>query len=195
MGELGSHQLDVVNRALGVPPSRVIAMGGVDYWRDGREVYDNVFCTYEYNAPNAGEGKPQTVHVAFSSIQTNAHEGMSELIMGTKGTLLLSQKLGLFYSEVVPAALAVDGLSGATLAVPNSPWAHRGKPMEITSAADDTRAELLSFVQAVRASNRKTICDVRVGLENTATIIIANEAIRSGSVVTFPNDCRADAHA
>lgn len=34
--ELGSHQMDVVNRVLGTPPKRVWATGGVDYWRDGR---------------------------------------------------------------------------------------------------------------------------------------------------------------
>ncbi|MDZ4858644.1 MAG: Gfo/Idh/MocA family oxidoreductase [Candidatus Hydrogenedentes bacterium] len=200
MAELGSHQMDVVNRLLRVPPKGVIGMGGVDYWKDGREVFDNVFCTYTYEVPDAGEGKPQVVRVTYSTIQTNAHEGVSELVMGTKGSLLLSQKLGLFYSEsnkapvvaAPPTDKKFDGISGATLVVPDSPWAHRGKAMEIRSEADDTRAELLSFVNDVRAGNRKTVCDVHVGLENTATIVIANEAIESGAMVKFPEDCAAN---
>jgi predicted dehydrogenase len=51
MTELASHQLDVANRLLNTMPKRVIGSGGIDYWRDGREVFDNVFCVYEYELP------------------------------------------------------------------------------------------------------------------------------------------------
>ena len=51
MAELGSHQMDVVNWLLKTTPRRVVAAGGIDYWRDGREVFDNIFCTYEYELP------------------------------------------------------------------------------------------------------------------------------------------------
>ena len=37
---------------------RVVAAGGIDYWRDGREVFDNIFCTYEYELPAAGQNLP-----------------------------------------------------------------------------------------------------------------------------------------
>ena len=93
MSELASHQLDVANRLLGVPPRRVIGTGGIDRWADGREVFDNVFCVYEYEVP------PSTVRVTYSSIQSNAFEGASETVLGTKGTLVLTQSKGLFYRE------------------------------------------------------------------------------------------------
>ena len=48
MTELASHQLDVANWVLGIPPRRALGSGGIDYWRDGREVFDNVDCIYEY---------------------------------------------------------------------------------------------------------------------------------------------------
>ena len=51
MAELGSHQMDIANWVLGTVPKRVMATGGIDYWRDGRDVNDNVFCTYEYEVP------------------------------------------------------------------------------------------------------------------------------------------------
>jgi predicted dehydrogenase len=188
MAELGSHQIDVVNRILGAPPRQVTAMGGIDHWQDGRQVYDNIFCNYEYQVPQA-DGSPRSVRVTYSAIQSNAHEGSSELILGTKGTLLLSQKLGQFYREGVEPSGGVDGTSGATLQVPDSPWAHRGKPMEITSSADDTRAELLAFAEAVRTGNRKTVCDAGIGLENCASVYIANEAITLGRTIPFPTDC------
>jgi len=188
MAELGSHQVDVANRLLNTPPARVIGSGGIDHWRDGREVFDNVFCTYEYEITGADAGEARTVRVTFSAIQGNAHQGVMELVMGTKGTLLLTQKKALFYVEGhQPASgMGADGMSGATLQVANDPWAHRGKPMEIDSNDDDTRAELLSFIRDVQEGNRETCCDVRVGMENTASVLIANEAMRDGRAVPFP---------
>src|SRR5207244_2293646 len=48
MAELASHQMDVVNWFLGELPVAVTAMGGIDYFKDGREVEDNVHLIYEY---------------------------------------------------------------------------------------------------------------------------------------------------
>ena len=193
MAELASHQLDVANRLLRCAPVRAIGSGGIDYYTDGREVCDHVHCIYEYECPDAGAGKAQTVRVTFSSIQTNAYAGVSEVVMGTKGTLFLTQKKALFYVEGKPATPSgdVDGMSGATLAVSNNPWAHRSRPVEIDSDDDDTRAELVSFLDDVRSGNRATACTARVGLENTATIMTGHEAIRTGTPVPFPEDCRA----
>lgn len=199
MAEYGSHQLDVANRLLKTAPRQVMAMGGIDTWRDGREVNDNVYCVYEYEVADAAE--PRTVRVTYSSIQSNAYEGVSELVMGTKGTLLLTEKKGLLFQEGAaqvgsgPSAsrdVVVDGLSGATTLDPNDPWTRRGRPMEIDSSIDDTYAHLQSFAGDVRAGNRATACTVRMGLENAATVLIANEAMARNTTVAFPEDCRAD---
>ncbi|HRI87530.1 MAG TPA: Gfo/Idh/MocA family oxidoreductase [Candidatus Hydrogenedentes bacterium] len=199
MGELAIHQLDVMNRLLRCAPALVIATGGVDFWKDGRDACDNVYCTYTYEVPDAGEGKPQVVRASCSYVLTNAHEGASELFMGTKGTLLLSAKLGLFYSEGAqpiaaqspPLDPALDGLSGASITSRDTPWAHRGRAMELRNTADDTRAALVAFVHAARAKDLQTICTAHTGLENAATSIIANESIQQGGTVRFPEDCRA----
>ncbi len=113
MAELGAHQLDVANWFLGTPPKCVFATGGIDYWRDGREVFDNISCLYEYEVtprrPTRGQSpvvgtneEPYIVRVSYSSLQNNAFAGASELILGTHGTLFLSQKKGLFYRRVAP---------------------------------------------------------------------------------------------
>jgi predicted dehydrogenase len=200
MSELASHQLDVVNRLLGGPPRRAIGSGGIDYWRDGREVFDNVFCIYDYEVkppPTTGSPTPYTVRVAYSSIQNNAYEGASELVMGTKGTLFLTSSKGLFYREAIgddpgwnregrPDREASIITSGKTLKMANDPWAHRGKPFEMETASDDTRDELLAFLDCVRRRDVATICDARAGLLNTATVLIGNEAMREGRAVVFP---------
>lgn len=197
MAELGAHQLDVANWFLGTPPKCVFATGGIDYWRDGREVLDNISCLYEYEVtprkPARGQTpvvgtneEPYTVRVSYSSLQNNAFTGASELILGTHGTLFLSQKKGLFYRESLPETIdwsnradkqASVVTSGKTLKLSNDPWAHRGAPFEIDSESDDTRDELVSFVEHVQQGDRATICSARDGLFNAATIVMANDSI------------------
>ena len=70
MAELGSHQArrrQLVARRL---PSGS-ATGGIDYWRDGREVFDNIFCTYEYELPAriAKEPSARPPHACASPIR------------------------------------------------------------------------------------------------------------------------------
>ncbi len=194
MAELGSHQMDVANWMLDADPARVLATGGIDYWRDGREVADNVFCIYEYQiTPPAWDTEPvsrepYTVRVTYSSLCSNAYEGASELVMGTKGTLFLTDRKGLYYREagvedvgwVQQGGAAQNAsvvTSGKTLGLSNDPWAHRGKPVEIDQQeSEDTRAELVSFVDHVRRRDRQTLVDVEAGLRNTATVLMAPEA-------------------
>ena len=202
MTELGSHQMDVVNWILGTTPKRVIASGGIDYWKDGREVFDNIFCIYEYEAAlparkPAGDAPEFPVRVTYSSLQNNAFEGASELVMGTKGTLLLTQKKGLFYKEGGPdepgwvkGGQAADNAavitSGKTLKLDNDPWAYRGKPYEIDVESDDTRDELVEFIKAVAAGDPKTVADVRLGLQDCATVLMANQSADNGRWVDYP---------
>ena len=206
MAELGAHQLDVANWFLGAPPKNVFATGGIDYWRDGREVFDNISCLYEYevtprkparsqSAVVGTNDEPYTVRVSYSSLQNNAFEGASELILGTQGTLFLSQKKGLFYRESLPESIdwsnradkqASVVTSGKTLKLSNDPWAHRGAPFEIDSESDDTRDELVSFVEHVQKADRATICSVDDGLVNATTILMANDSAAKRQVVNWP---------
>lgn len=195
--ELGSHQMDVVNRILGAPPTRVWATGGVDFLRDGREAEDNVFCTYEYALPDPERpGETTTVRATWSAILSNAFEGASELFMGTKGTLLITRNKCLLYREGmgVPDAAAGSGnpdgadavTSGKTLLVSTDPWDFRGDPTEIMIEGDDTRQAVRSFLQHVQAKDVNTICDVDLGVENVATMLMAFESLRAGAPTEFP---------
>ena len=79
--------------------------------------------------------------------------------------------------------------AGKTLKLSDSPWAQRGEPVEIDNlGGDDTRDELVSFVDHVRRGDPKTLVDGRAGLVNTATVLIANEAAETGQAVDFPPD-------
>jgi predicted dehydrogenase len=210
MAELGSHQLDVANWLLDTKPKRVIATGGIDFWRDGRDVFDNIFCVYEYEVTPPARGKsgkarpkPYTVRVIYSSLCNNGYEGAAELILGTKGSLYLTASKGLLFRE--PGADKVNWTadkgkgdaeasaavvtSGKTLKLSKDPWAHRGKPTEIDiEAGNDTRDELVSFIDHVRRRDLDTLVDAKAGLLNAATVLIANQAAETGKSVEFPRD-------
>lgn len=195
MTELGSHQLDVVNWLLKAQPKQVLGSGGNDFWKDGREVFDNVFCLYDYDLTSK-KGDPYTVRVTYSSVQNNAYEGASELIMGSKGTLLLTSQKGLFYKEIGPDEVPWNKkgeaekdaeliTAGKTLKLNNDPWAHRGNPYEMDASGNDTRDQLVAFLDCVRRNNPKTICDVEEGLLDTITALMGHEAIHTGERVKF----------
>ena len=109
MTELATHALDVVNWYLDANPTRVFGYGGLDYWRDGRTVFDNVNVAYEYQITdkNGGyrpieprdEGQKEnaelnaayTVRCVYSSISANAQRGASETFQGDEGAFVLSE--------------------------------------------------------------------------------------------------------
>jgi predicted dehydrogenase len=84
--DLGSHQIDVYSWFLGADPKSVIASGGIDYWK-GRDWYDNVMATYEYQT------KEGTVRAFYQTITTNSGQGYFEQFMGVEGTLLISESV------------------------------------------------------------------------------------------------------
>lgn len=120
MTELGTHQTDIGTWFLGTPPSKVTAYGGTDYWRDGRDVEDNVAVVYHYDIPRSAKSfqpaqprtefqnksqlsRPYAVQFTYSSITANSKKGATEYIHGDYGTLELSEQLGgRLYSEYGP---------------------------------------------------------------------------------------------
>ena len=84
--ELMSHQVDVADWMLDAVPTSVMGVGGLDYWKDGRDIYDNIQLIFEY---------PEGRKLLYSAIMTNRHiegrrvpgDGCREIIMGTDGSI------------------------------------------------------------------------------------------------------------
>ncbi len=87
VAELGSHLLTATNWFFDSAPEAVYCSGGVLRHKDGREVFDHVYATFEYPG-----GRTAT----FSSIESNAFEDHYEMFMGTKGTLILQNETDVF---------------------------------------------------------------------------------------------------
>jgi predicted dehydrogenase len=90
LAELGSHQIAIANWFFGGPPETVLGSGGIDRYKDGREVWDHVYVTFEYPG-----GRTAT----FTSIESNAFDHYYEAFFGTKGTLILSGEADAYLFE------------------------------------------------------------------------------------------------
>jgi predicted dehydrogenase len=87
VAELGSHLLTATNWFFESAPESVYCTGGVSRFKDGREVFDHVYATFEYPG-----GRTAT----FSSIESNAFEDHYEMFLGTKGTLILQNEVEVY---------------------------------------------------------------------------------------------------
>ena len=100
MAELGSHQLDAAGIFVSamhgegkkVKPLTVTAVGNRSIFPADREVEDHVYCMYEYPAPGYEEDNNKKVVVTYSSINGNGFGDYGEVVMGTKGTLVLERE-------------------------------------------------------------------------------------------------------
>jgi predicted dehydrogenase len=110
MAELGSHQITAASWFFDSPPEAVYTSGQTARFKDGREVYDHIYSTFEYPG-----GRTAT----FSSIQSNAFEEAYEMYMGTKGTLILKKEIEAYLfteGEAQTTRVEVSRQSGAPVA-------------------------------------------------------------------------------
>jgi len=95
MTELACHQLQVGTWARRMIPNKVMGHGAITFWKDGREVYDNVSCIYVFD---------DGVKINFDSVISNKFYGLEEQILGHKGTI--EPEKGKYYFEEIPPAPA-----------------------------------------------------------------------------------------
>ena len=145
MAELGSHQLDAATifcsalRADGkkAHPLTVHAVGGRHIFPYDRECDDHVYCSFEFPGPEYDEkfdigysipgqkGVPgyntdpnKKVVVTYSSINGNGFGGYGEVVMGTKGTMIIDkeQEVYLYAGSDTGASVGVkENKGGATM--------------------------------------------------------------------------------
>ncbi|NNJ27612.1 Gfo/Idh/MocA family protein [Alienimonas chondri] len=115
MGELGSHQMDAASIFLGkVHPIAVAGYGGTNFygiegvgpqdkWGDDREIFDQIFTTFEFPGKQYENDSDDRCVVTYSSISTNRFEPYGELVYGSRGTLIMkAEKEALLYKEAGP---------------------------------------------------------------------------------------------
>lgn len=107
LSELCAHQIDAVNYITESHPVRVVGMGSVDFWKDGRETFDHVRTIYEY---------ANGMKASYTSLLSNAFNGYQIRILGSKATLEIARNKAYIYPETTRRVLGtVDGVTGATI--------------------------------------------------------------------------------
>ena len=174
--ELCSHQIDFVNWVLNETPQQVMGVGGVDYWKDGRETYDNVHLTYTYASG---------VKAKFSCLTSNAKDGYQIKVLGDKGTLIITNKDAWFYPEAKNSKKImgeVDGVSGAT-----ARWdKEKGYNINIEHL-DPSKQALLDFKSAI-FNNKVPLSNITTGAKTAVCVQMALDAMYNTKIVKWNND-------
>jgi predicted dehydrogenase len=189
LAELGSHATDFANWLFEATPESVVGEGGIDTYRDGREVNDNVKAVFRY---------PGGRTFTFSALTNNAHMGFQVLVHGDRGSVMLSQDQAVIMKEknllAAPTRAAhrkndaVDAVTGASYRpgteTPGSPtvaviWRDRTGPH-----ADVTHDACRAFCDSVRTA-RPIIADARAGWASATAVALANLAVDQGRRIVF----------
>lgn len=180
MCELGSHMIEICNLIIGATPASVTGMGGIDYWKDGRETFDNVMVVYNY---------PGGQKVTFSSTTTNAHDGEQIVIMGTDGTIEMGWDKALYYREkeqpelVKAEGATVIGATGETMKASTQSQKEGAQVApQVAQRRSAVYRELESYVSCIR-EGKKAVVDVQVGRNAAVSVLSANQAMEEGRVV------------
>lgn len=206
MAELASHQIDVANWAFGAEPLSVVGMGGIDYWKDGRETCDNVQVIFDY---------PEGKKLVFTSILYNAHYHFEEQIMGDRGTIVITIGNGMYYREhvakVSSGASKEDWWAGATV---SKQAAQEGFPIfpekgngqggfmerewryarrwlaslgiyDFEEPHDPWWYELRNYLASIR-EGKPVAAPLDVGVADAMAVIYGNRAVDTGQRVFWP---------
>lgn len=175
VAELLSHQIDFINWAFNTHPDEIFATGGIDFYKDGRETYDNVQVVMRYQqAGMVGN---------FGATCGNSHEGYIFKIKGTKGMVSLLVNEGVFYPE--PATkkelTTVDGVTGATKIEWNKDG---GIPILKEKLKDGTWYAFQDFYQSIQ-KRQQPASNVITGATTACCVHLANEALYGHSVAKW----------
>ncbi|CAH8281425.1 putative dehydrogenase [Mariniflexile fucanivorans] len=173
IAELCSHQIDFANWVLGEKPNQVMGTGGVDYYKDGRETYDNIHLIYNY---------PSGVKAKFTCLTSNAKDGYQIKVQGDKGTIILEYTKAWFYPEGgnKKELGIVDGVSGATSKFNKD----LGYPIELEHTEPSEQA-LIDFKDSI-LNNKKPISDVITGANTAICIQMGLDAMYENKIVSSP---------
>jgi predicted dehydrogenase len=176
--ELHSHQIDFVNWVFDTHPSRAVGFGGIDYWKDGRETFDNINTLLEY---------PNGMKVNCISLTANAHEGYQFKFKGSKGTIELKIDQGwLYYENLNEKELGtVDGVSGATLQKMAS---KEGYPIAVENENEDWEGTHYAFMDFYNCilTGKEPSSNVKTGATTAISVRMAIDALRKDKMQTWP---------
>lgn len=200
MTELATHQLQVGNWAMKMLPETVTGMGDIVYWKDGREVYDNVSVIYRY---------PNGVKMNYESVISNKFYGLEEEILGDKGTM--EPEKGKYYFEDVKPAPGImqlinqiehkvfDNVSFAGPSwVPETASVNKGNMImdkvstvsgqSSVGASGDGSVELVTAFCEAAITGKPAPNLVEEAYYSSVLALLGLQAMEEGRIITFPDE-------
>jgi len=170
--ELSSHQMDICRWLLNSPPRNIMGTGGIDHWKDGRDIRDNTHLIVKHE---------NGVVVSYTCMTTNAHDGFSMTILGTKGTIVTSLNEAWLTTESIPEQVPedFDAVTGATMALGGQP----GRKIKLENF-NPTRNAVAAFRESVISGNRPA-SSAENGLATARTVQLSLDAMDKGSVEAY----------
>lgn len=174
--ELSSHQIDFIHWVLDESPKKIMGVGGIDYWKDGRETFDNTHLIFEY---------PSGVKAKFTCLTSNALGDYQIRIHGNKGTIQLDYTKAWIYYEkgFEKEFIDVDGVSGATK---NPHLQGEGNIINISSI-DPTKQALIDFKDAI-IDNKTPISNVYTGASTAVAVQLSLDAMYKEKIVYWKDE-------
>ncbi|MDR0507269.1 MAG: Gfo/Idh/MocA family oxidoreductase [Dysgonamonadaceae bacterium] len=194
MTELACHQLQIGTWALRRLPDTVMGHGAITFWKDGREVYDNISCIYIVD---------NGVKINFDSVISNKFYGLEEQILGHLGTLE-PEKGKYYFEDVAPAPGLLQMVTEIeqnlfdTLPFAGTSWApETAKPNKgeyITGKrpdGDGTDLLTAAFVEAV-ITHKQPENIAEECYYASALALWGDMALQEGRSLTFPDEFKLD---
>lgn len=171
VAELCSHQIDFVSWVLSENPKKIMGTGGVDFWKDGRETYDNVYLLYEY---------PSGVKATFKCLTSNSLNDYQIKVQGSKGTIIIgAEEAWIYYEKKDKKEFTnVDGVSGATSQ--NYSNNAKGKLIDV-SHLEPSKQALIDFRDAI-VNNKQPISDIYTGANTAIAVQMSLDAMYNNRI-------------
>lgn len=190
MTELACHQLQIGTWAKRDIPNKVMGHGAITFWKERREVYDNVSCVYVFD---------DGVKMTYDSVLSNKFYGLEEQIMCNKGTVEL-EKGKYFYEEVPPAPAFLQMINdmenamfgslpfAGTSWVPETANVNKGHYLlETKTVGDGTSLMLEAFVEAVITQKQPPLI-AEEGYYATQLCLLGHQAMEEERTIVFPDE-------
>ena len=183
IGEIGTHQFDVMHWYTSQYPTSVRARGAVLAYQDGREVPDTVNCELTF---------PGGVTMTYEATLANSYDGQYELFVGTDGAIKLAWTHGWLFKEadapiqgweVYANRQTFHNDEGITLIANATQLAAQGKLQDgVGLEHPPLYYALESFLKSI-TEDAPVDCTAEEGLRAAAVSLQAVRALRTGEEV------------
>ncbi|MDH7600641.1 MAG: Gfo/Idh/MocA family oxidoreductase [Armatimonadota bacterium] len=191
IGEQGIHAIDLANWYMRAVPLSAVGFGAITCWDDGRDVPDTVQCIIEY---------PNNVRMVYMATTASSFSSEYSLFQGSQSSLLLRENRGWMIKEADSPLLGwevyarketcfdetgICMIADATkiLAEGKEP----GKEGSVAPEKEPLYCALENFTRSIR-ENLPPACGAVEGYQAAVAAIKANEAVLSGTKVTFDKE-------